>query len=394
MTLSPRDEAPPDTLPVAADAARGPADLTGLLAGKRLPTLDGFRAVGLFFVILYHFGVNAPGGLSVTMFFVLSGFLITWLLLKEQGATGGVSLRIFYARRTLRIFPAYYAFVIASIVLDYVLGDPWTRDQATVALTYTLNYFNALNGHNATPAPHVWSLAVEEQFYLVWPLAFVLLARRAGRRTLVLGLAAAMVVGLGWRSLAYIGFGFPHHYIHNAFDTRFDSLAIGCLMAVVSVHPVFLDFARAVAARPWYPLFTLGLLTASRMGGSDAYGYSLGYTVDSLLLAVLVLQMMQLHRSLAWRWLEWRPVRYLGTISYPVYLWHSWALGAGNKVLMVPPAGRFVIAFALAVAAGTASYYLIEQPMLSLRPRLEAFLRARGPLFPRRARPAISVERV
>jgi peptidoglycan/LPS O-acetylase OafA/YrhL len=341
--------------------------------------------------MLYHFGLNAPGNLSVTMFFVLSGFLITWLLLKEERAAGSVSLAGFYARRTLRIFPAYYVFVVASVAADRLLDDPWTPGQVAAALTYTLNYYNAFLGHDTTPAAHAWSLAVEEQFYVLWPLAFLLLARR-GRRALAAALAAAVVAAAAWRSCLFLRVGVPTHYVYNAFDTRFDSLAIGCLMAVLGSRREFLGFARAVAWRPWLPALTLAALAWSRLATPAAYAYTLGYTVDSLLLAVLMLQVMQLHRSRAWSWLEWRPMRYLGAVSYPMYLWHGWAITAGRHVEVVPPAARLLIGIGVCVAVASLSYYVVEKPILALRPRVERWLRARGPLLPARVRPAIGTE--
>ena len=163
------------------------------LKRKRLPALNGLRAVVVLPVIINHFGYAAPAGLSVTMFFVLSGFLITWLLLKEFEQTQSISIPSFYLRRTLRIFPAYYAFIVASILADRLLGDPWTSAQITAAMTYTVDYYNAFLGHNATPAPHAWSLGVEEQFYLLWPLALLLLLRY-GRTAAAIAMASCIAI--------------------------------------------------------------------------------------------------------------------------------------------------------------------------------------------------------
>src|SRR5881628_2466461 len=136
-----------------------------------LPALDGLRAVAVFTVIVYHFGIAAvPGDLGVSAFFVLSGFLITWLLLREHAANGTVSLTRFYTRRVLRIFPAYYAFLALSFAIDHLRHDPWSPALRNSAIVYLINYFNAFNGHPNTSIAHAWSLAIEEQFYLLWPL--------------------------------------------------------------------------------------------------------------------------------------------------------------------------------------------------------------------------------
>src|SRR2546426_2623171 len=137
--------------------------LTKVLAQQHLPALDGLRAVSVFTVMVYHFGfIRVPGDLGVSAFFVLSGFLITWLLLKEDRATGDVSLTRFYVRRVLRIFPAYYAFLAVSFVIDYMRHDPWSPALSTSAIFYVVNYFNALYGHPSTSIAHAWSLAIEE----------------------------------------------------------------------------------------------------------------------------------------------------------------------------------------------------------------------------------------
>ena len=128
-----------------AGAAVAGSRLAALMAGTHLPALDGFRAIAALSVIIFHAGYgNLFDG--VTGFFVLSGFLITTLLLRERASSGSHSLGSFYLRRTLRIFPAYYACVIASFTIDYVAGNPWPRGLATSAALYFVNYFNAFNG--------------------------------------------------------------------------------------------------------------------------------------------------------------------------------------------------------------------------------------------------------
>ena len=136
--------------------------------------------------MVYHFGIDAvPGDLGVSAFFVLSGFLITWLLLKEYRDTGTISLRRFYTRRMLRIFPAYYVFVAASFAIDTVRGDHWRPGLGLSALLYVVNYYNAFQGHPATSIAHAWSLGIEEQFYLLWPRCSRCSSRgaRAARRS-------------------------------------------------------------------------------------------------------------------------------------------------------------------------------------------------------------------
>jgi peptidoglycan/LPS O-acetylase OafA/YrhL len=332
--------------------------LAEVLRNRHLPALDGLRAVAVAIVMVYHAGVDAvPGDLGVTAFFVLSGFLITWLLLKEQKKTGRVSLRSFYLRRSLRIFPAYYAFIAISMVLDFLLDDPWSGFSIATAVTYTVNYRNAFLGHIG-PIAHAWSLAVEEQFYLLWPFLMILLSRKQKLRS---GLIAIIVGVCAWRSLLYLGFGVPEHYVYNAFDTRFDSLD----------SPRFLSKASLVARRAWYPLPVIVLIYVSRELIGQAWHYSVGFTVDSLLMALVIVQLMQLSRAPGWRWLNFPFVMWLGTLSYPLYLWHTRSLGIADNITrsqaFLP---NMLLGFALSVGLAAGSYYGIEKYFLGLKERL------------------------
>ncbi|HET9010483.1 MAG TPA: acyltransferase, partial [Gemmatimonadaceae bacterium] len=173
-----------------------------VIVRRHFPALDGLRAVAVMIVIVGHHGypiAGVPADLGVSAFFVLSGFLITRLLMREHEASGTITLREFYARRTLRIFPAYYTFLLVSFVLDHLRGERWGTALGLSAVTYTVNYFNAIHHHPSTSIAHAWSLGVEEQFYLLWPLGFLLLARR-GSRALVEGVALAALAAVAWRA--------------------------------------------------------------------------------------------------------------------------------------------------------------------------------------------------
>src|SRR5437867_3430823 len=260
-----------------------------VIARSHLPALDGLRAVAVFTVVAAHANspLHIPGDLGVSAFFVLSGFLITRLLVREREKTGEVSIRRFYLRRTMRIFPAYYAFLLLSYTLDAHAGQQWGKALLVNTFTYTVNYFNAFNHHPSTSVAHAWSLAVEEQFYLLWPLAFVILAAR-GRRALVTGVSLGALAAVAWRSWLILGAHADVSYVYNAFDTRFDNLAVGCLLALVVDCDIVVGAVGAWAKQPWFPFVTLALLLTSRLASREAYHYSIGFTVDALLLAVLI----------------------------------------------------------------------------------------------------------
>jgi peptidoglycan/LPS O-acetylase OafA/YrhL len=331
----------------------------------------------VFTVVASHsnFALWVPGDLGVSAFFVLSGFLITRLLLRERENTGEVSIRRFYLRRTMRIFPAYYAFLLVSYLFDARAGQQWSNGLLANTLTYTVNYFNAFNHHPSTSVAHAWSLAVEEQFYLLWPLAFVILAAR-GRRALVVGVCFAALAAVTWRSWLILGAHVDASYVYNAFDTRLDNLAVGCLLALAVDYERVVAAAETWAKRSWFPIVTVALLLTSRVALPEAYHYSIGFTVDALLVAVLIAQLLQLYRTRLWCWLEWPVIRYLGTISYPIYLYHQWGASVGRRL----GGGTYSVEFAAGVLATIAlasgSYFVIERPFLKLKTRFAPERRA------------------
>jgi peptidoglycan/LPS O-acetylase OafA/YrhL len=348
------------------------ADLSALLRERHLPALEGLRAVAVFVVISYHFfGAPIPGDLGVSAFFVLSGFLITWLLLKEYGTAGTVSVRNFYSRRVLRIFPAYYCFVTVSFLIDYFRGHPWDWALGLSGVLYVVNYYNATHGNPPTSIAHAWSLAIEEQFYVLWPLVLLALARR--RRANALTILAVIIAAIAaWRSFLYLDLHVGTAYAYNAFDTRFDNLAVGCFLALCAGQSWFLPLARAVSRSAALPIVTLVLLIISRVETTAAYHYSIGFTLDAVLVMVLLVQVLLLHRHPMWSWLQHPVAHYLGIISYPLYLWPGWGLGVGKWLHLLPLAGQFMVGVATCIAVASGSYFLIEKPFLNLKKRFSS----------------------
>lgn len=214
-----------------------PQDIGQVLSGRRLPALDGLRAVAVFTVITYHFGFGVvPGDLGVSAFFVLSGFLITWLLLKEWRAEGvsrsAGSMRAGRCGSSPPITPSSPS-RLPSMSRGTIPGPGVWPPRRYV---YVVNYYNALHNHPGTSIAHAWSLGVEEQFYFVWPTVFLLLARR-GSRTLLRVLVGLIAVVLLWRSSLVLARVVGSAYVYNAFDTRFDNLGVGCLLAVCAEQP-------------------------------------------------------------------------------------------------------------------------------------------------------------
>lgn len=305
------------------------------------PGLDGLRGVAILLVLgLHWWPAWFPGGnIGVDLFFVLSGFLITRLLIEEHDRTGRVDLRGFYLRRARRLAPA----------LGVLLAVCATASGAIWTLLYVANWSRAAGGMQG-PLEHTWTLAIEEQFYVLWPLAFGLVAR--SRRPVVMLLAICAVV-LAWRLLLLDG-GAELIRLRAGTDTRADALLIGCAAA----------FALPVLARiRWAPFAALAALAAVPvvLGFGQVGMFGAGFTLVAVGAAVLVL----------WA-LDWNPpgwLRWFGRLSYSIYLWHypiTWALRGGD-----PHATAWdttALAIALSLAAAVASYRLIERPFRAMAP--------------------------
>jgi len=337
-----------------------------VIARKHLPGLDGIRAMSVLAVIASHAHAIPIGSLAVNTFFVLSGFIITWLLLTEWNKSSDISLRHFYLRRTLRIFPAYYVFIIITISADLILGSDEIKPAILPSLTYTMNYFNAFYGHPSLSVAHTWSLAIEEQFYLIWP-ALILLILKANNKWLVPTLVTIIFCCMAWRSLAYTYFQLGAPYVYNAFETRADSLAMGCLLAVLLQKQSVRKLVDKGTAMPIVSVLAFVLILWLHTQGTLIYRYTIGYTISSLLAAFLLTQLMALSVRGIWQFLENPVIRYIGIISYPIYLWHVRCLELTEKIGISEPWLKTLIGTLISIAVASGSYYLIEKPFLRLK---------------------------
>ncbi|CAI7978421.1 exopolysaccharide production protein ExoZ [Frankia sp. Hr75.2] len=400
------------------DASREPAPparkVRRATIGGHNPALDGLRALAVLTVLFHHMDLVPGGYLGVDLFLVLSGFLITGLLLAERDREGWISLRAFWARRGFRLLPAFYIFVAAGIPLVLLVKD--TEDQwqflrnGLAALFYVANIQRTLNPPDSGAwFGHVWTLSLEEQFYLLWPIALVLICRsERWRRRLPEILISAVILVLIWREIL-IGSGVSNFRIYFAPDTRFDSLLVGCLLATwrhealrsaADGTAVAGDLSRVAGSRTaqllaraatFGPVGLLGLVilffTGPDLHGPPSWMARGGYLLVAVLAAVAVLGADQ-HRP-GWydRVLSARPAAWVGRISYSLYLWHFPVTGVANDSL-VPRFGRVPAAgAALVVSLGlaSASYYFVERPVQRRRP---AWVNARG-TAPRRGRTSI-----
>ena len=331
------------------------------------PALDGLRAVAILATIAVHaafflpgpWGVLFPGAwIGVDIFFVLSGFLITRLLADEIGRNGGISLRRFYIRRVLRLFPAYAVLLAADILFStWVLGDRDIYKAALVSAGYVMNWSRAFAWFPDASLGHTWSLSMEEQFYILWPTLFMLLRRRRPLAWLLAALAAMVA----WRSfLTLTGSGAERTY--NGFDTHADTLLIGCALALARPGPRLCDIARRFAIVPVAVL--IAVLTG--LSYRSPLIQTVGFTLAGLATAWVIVAAMQpgwLKRALSVR-----PLTYIGRISYGLYLWHVPIVMLGPKFIHGYPS-LLLIPLSFGVAA--LSYAYVEKPFLRLKARFE-----------------------
>lgn len=343
--------------------------LQDVFAQKHLPALDGLRFIAVMLVIFDHGGINHLGGDGVTYFFVLSGFLFSWLLCKQWEQKKHISFRRFYFRRTLRIVPACYCCLLFTIAAKNALGLPVDYAHAISAFTYTANYYNALHNHPPTGFSFFWSLAVEEQFYLIWPILFLFFIKR-GRQSLIRFLAISIVTVCVWRSWLAWNQLVPRAWLYNAFDTRIDSIAIGSLLGLLIREKWFQPLLQRLTRYFWGPVVLLGLICLAH-SLPPTFHYSLGFTVESLLMGILLLQMIVLSKHPLWSWLNWKPIQFLGVLSYSMYLYHAWGLAAGRQFATVPLEGQVLLGAFCTVALAAGSYYIVELPFQKLRDHWE-----------------------
>ena len=356
-----RSEASPESLPPVLEAnLRLPA----------IPKLNGLRALSAFIVVTYHYGIPyVPTGFGVLSFFVISGFLITWLLLQERDRTGSISLRAFYVRRSLRIFPAFYVYWVFAVLFSLAIGRIiWP--QAWASFFYVANYYQGLNGYPSSGFSHTWSLGIEEQFYLLWPAIFLMLGHRP--RRMLAGIVAS-IVAINVYRITLHNVGVPEEYIYTAFETRFDHLLVGCGIAVALHHKMGGRFWSVVARRWTLPLL-VGLLAISISYG-NVYGIPyrnmIGFAIDPVLIGLLLVRLLS-RNDFETAWMDSKPVVYLGTISYSTYLYQQAVLYPARQILLragSPEVLTFVLCAGAVWFTAALSYEVVERPFLRLKQR-------------------------
>jgi peptidoglycan/LPS O-acetylase OafA/YrhL len=296
------------------------------------------------------------GHQGVRVFFVISGLLITTLLLDEQRRTGTIKLREFYWRRTLRIMPPYYVFLGISALIALV----GIADIALQSVVWPAVY---LADYHPMPAwlAHTWSLSVEEQFYLLWP-GLLLLAgpRRAIRIAGVLAILAALI-----RPYLYTIPGWPTP--RYTFEGSCDALFVGCILAYVRDELWSRTGWRSFLASPLCLVVVLALALQYALPLGDWYRRGISPLMINIGIALGVEWCLRHPTSGVGRLLNWGPIAYIGTLSYSIYLWQE--PFAVSRFPRLGPLGTFPGLLVLIAGSALASYYLVERPVLRWRDR-------------------------
>jgi peptidoglycan/LPS O-acetylase OafA/YrhL len=358
---------------------------------NRLSALDGLRGICILAVMFGHLSgtggfpvtartgsVLAFGSLALLVFFVLSGYLITGIILRERERTGSVRLGRFFARRTLRMAPPYLAAVAGLAALTATGWYTLNAGDVLHAITYTSNYHE----DRAWPIAHTWSASAQEQFYVLWPLVLVFAGSRRAATIAALTLLAVPVIRVGeWEFLRW--------EIGHRFETIADAMAAGCLLACIRprLHqsPVYMRMLRS----RWFPIVPLVAIPANMVADYPLLHYGAAMSLVIVCVTLSIDWVLTFTDGRVARLLEVPLLRGIGLISYSLYLWQQPFLNRHSSAAV----SQFPLNLVLAFGAGVVSFYLVERPSMSLRDRFDARRRAeagarRQRAFPDRPAPA------
>jgi peptidoglycan/LPS O-acetylase OafA/YrhL len=341
------------------------------LSKDRIAVLDGLRGFSIVLVVAGHLAGTrgfplhenlisaALALLGVRVFFVISGFLITQILLNEVAESGTVNLGRFYFRRTLRIFVPYYAFLFAMFALEragVILVGP---NDFAAAATYTSNY----NPHAAWQLAHTWSLSVEEQFYLLWPAALALLGRKRAFGVVALAIIGLPLVRIGmWKFAPAL-----HDGIGHRFETCADSLATGCLLAAVRGWLTNRAWYTRIARSSTAVVVTGMVLASVVLDNHPRMAFLFGWSFQNVGIAFVIDACLRdASGGLGWL-LTTAPAVAIGRMSYSIYLWQQLFLDRQSTSLMC----RFPFNLVVVAATAVFSYRIVELGSLALRQRWE-----------------------
>lgn len=346
--------------------------ISEILKNDYYPSLNGFRGISIILVIIYHLHIFRGyiiiddifnGRLGVGVFFVLSGFLITTLCLKEIDETGSISLRSFYTRRILRIFPVAYLYLFVIVILNivYKLGIPHFQ---FVGAAFYLMDFSYFRSHNFTYIiAHYWSLSVEEQFYILFP--FILkLNRKIFLYSIIFVVFILPIVYTIEEEIPILNHGVLYYFTH--FLLKFQCIAIGCLFALLAFSKVF-DREWIMKTKVIGNIIAIFLILY--LNFDDFYSVKTTYInlIISLLVGYLIITNLVVNSDWIFKFLNTKILSFIGVLSYSIYIWHMLFVSFHPKL----PDAFSKIPYNIPglIIVPLLSYYLFEKYFLSLKKR-------------------------
>jgi peptidoglycan/LPS O-acetylase OafA/YrhL len=363
---------------------RGAAGASPVAGQRHIRELDGIRGVAISLVVMAHYGLTAaPGGFGVTLFFFLSGYLITTLFFAEYRETAGISVGQFYLRRWLRLTPPLVIAIFLGVVFHPITrhavgGGPAPLAATFASLFYYMNYYELY--HNLAPFFVIpfgiyWSLAVEEHFYLAWP--WIVRQRIRDPRRLCLWVAGVCVAVLIWRCVARWALSMPTDYTYLATDCRIDSILYGALLRILFETPWSAVAMKLMRSRFSRILAILALLSTFAIR-NDNFRETIRYSIQGLaLMPLFTAALVEEPRTLLRRALASSPMVLLGRLSYSIYLFHLLAETPGEVFFGSQQRAEIVVSGLL--LTGLISYTMfisVERPLAGLRRRLRARARS------------------
>jgi len=328
----------------------------------KFPSLDGLRALSIIIVIAQHFSSSHQFGphdylwrfqlcdMGVRIFFVISGFLITSLLLSENEENGCIDLPNFYARRFLRIFPAYYSFLFIVGIFTLANLISVTASDFLGPISYLSNYIGTTQ-----LLGHTWSLAVEQQFYLIWPIILVILGFRTGLILAAIFIIAAPIA----RVLLSIDTETPAT-LWTHFELTGDALSAGCIFAILRQRMWEIPLYRKFISKPILIASVPIVIFLTTSHQWPIFWNGLGTLAANILIVLILDNCMRLESSVIYKILNRNPLKFIGLISYSLYIWQQFF--AYSKLT-----NTYGISLILMFAVAISSYFIIEKPALRLK---------------------------
>ena len=336
---------------------------------KKIPSLDGLRAISISFVLIAHMSgtryflknewLERLGLFGVRVFFVISGFLITTLLLKEFAGTGRISIKDFYLRRIFRIFPAFYFYAIVITILSLSRVIVLLPGDILHAFTYTMNYHHPHSWYLA----HIWSLSVEEQFYLLWPAALLIARPQRGIKIALGVVLLAPLIRIG----SY--FFLPEHGgigLGQQFQMVADSLAVGCFMAGIYNWLGAQEWYLHFLSSNFFLIIPLTLIGTIALQDRPRIFSLAGMSIMNVAMAICIDRYVRFPNGPIGMILNFRPLAFVGVLSYSLYLWQQPFLNRHSTSIHTSFPLNLFLTFIVAIC----SYYFVEKPFLRIKERL------------------------